>query len=186
MSYLTYNPAASKYPIREFSNPNLVKSPDAAILGFSYWRFSYNGLLSELQFDLGDGLKTFSVANGVSSFTAGANITAEVPSFAALSDGILGTSNNQRVGTAAGTTYCEINAVFEGPVSIMSLGYYPQAANALIYNLPGTIRIAPSIDGIVYQDIHEQQISTTGLSVSSTNFSAQGLIQNALNVFNLP
>jgi hypothetical protein len=29
MSYLTYSPATSKYPIRGFSNPNRVKSPDA-------------------------------------------------------------------------------------------------------------------------------------------------------------
>lgn len=31
MSYLTYNPTTNRYPIRGFSNPNTVRSPDAIV-----------------------------------------------------------------------------------------------------------------------------------------------------------
>jgi hypothetical protein len=186
VSYLIYNPATNRYPIRGFENPNRIKSPDAINIGFQYWRFSYNGNLSELQFDSGEGLRPFTVANGVSSFTAGENVSSQIPNFAALSDGVLDTTNDQRIGTAIGATYCDINAIFVNPVNIAVVGFYPQASGSAIYNIPGTIRVARSVNGINYDQIHEQQITTTGASISSTNFSVQGLTQDALNVFNLP
>jgi hypothetical protein len=157
MSYLTYSPATSKYPIRGFSNPNFTRSPDAAIVGFKYWKIVFDQNLSEIQMDLGGGALRIFSENGIESTT--------LP--AALVDGIIPAANT---GFANGSTYYVTGVE---PLPIIDFWISPQTngASGPIYNPCKTFTVSHSEDNVNWSTVgfgtKEISISTIGSTVNS-------------------
>lgn len=184
--YLKQN-NGSRYPTRQYENPNRIFSPDAIPSGFQYWQIKYTGTLAELQFDAGEGFKTFTAANGITAFS-GADVSHASPDFAALSDGVFGGGGtSQYVGRTGDFNECTISIVFATSKNILRLGFYPREGSSAgsISTCPGRIKVLNGADGVIFSEIKDHQVSTNGSMTSSTTFDAQGLIQGQLNVIDL-
>jgi hypothetical protein len=157
MSYLIYNPAVNRYPIRGFNNPNAIKSPDAISFGFRYWRIIFTGYLTEIQFDIdGTPLRIHS-SNGIGSTTMGA----------ALVDGIVPTTNG---GLILGSTF-----YFQGveALPIQDFWISPQGivSNNVIYNPCLTFRASHSDDNSTWSDVGFGTIQVSATGTPSTLYS---------------
>lgn len=146
-----------------------LESPAPA--GYRYWRFSYNGTLSELQYDIGGTKYLFNSSNGC-TLTYVSGVTQRTGE---LSDGILSTTNNQYIG-ATGGNVAVVQATFTSEKQFNKLWFYPQAtsANGLIFNMPGYMTISVSSDDISWTNVATVNVSVSG-NYGNTNLTAQGM-----------
>lgn len=154
--------------------------------GYKYWEISYNGNLSELQYDINGQKYTFSSANScvLTELTSGYYIQ---PSLSALSDGVLSISNTQYIGSSANQFY-SIRASFstQQGATFNRIWLYPQANGASCYHVPGQIKLRRSLDGILWDQWVTMNVASTGNYVSSTTLAAHGFVQGALKSLDLP
>lgn len=172
MSYLTYNSASSRYPIRQFTNPISVRSPDAVEIGFKYWKFMWQGTLSELQYRIGGQNYLFSPANGCTlSQTGMAFIT---PNLQAVSDGVLTPTGSERIGnndSNSGTLFAQ----FTEGISPSHILIWPQSPNWFdANNLPGTLSVSYSSDGISYSTPQIFYVANDGVYKGFTSIAQHG------------
>lgn len=172
MSYLTYNPSFSRYPVRQFTNPISIQSPDAIEMGFRFWRFSWQGTLSELQYRV-DGVNyLFSSANGCTlSQTGMAFIT---PNLQAISDGVLTPSGSERIGNND-SNQGTLSAQFTLGIRPSHILIWPQCPNWVdANNLPGTLSVSYSTDGITYSTPQIFNVSNDGTYKGFTSIAQHG------------
>lgn len=150
-----------------------------------FWRLSFNGSLSEIQYDINGSLFRFSAANGC-TLTEVSGVTQQSPSLAAISDGTLSTTNNQYIGSSSGSATATIKASFSAPVYLNKIWLYPQASGSTVYNLPGTLSVSFSNDDIVYSQNYTINISSNGQYASTTTLSDHGFTSGQLKAFTLP
>ena len=146
--------------------------------GFIFWRFEFDGSLSEIQADWGLGLKTLTSANGVNIFEVSGFIQ-KYPSFSAISDNYFIANNSQYLGGGLAIMRCE----FIDFQSIQTIALAPQASG-VIYNAPSYFKILASIDGSVYSEEWTIALGTGGNH--SSPFKNTSLRPGVLTSYNKP
>lgn len=164
MSYLTYNPATNRYPIRGFSNPNAVKSPDAIVIGNFFFRVDWNNLLTEIAFYYEDAPETMVILNGgnIVSFTPSQAYSTRWPwqyNLAILNDSNFGSGYTGSIG---GTSSVVIELPNLGIVSALHLG--GQSSN---FNRPTVVSLYKGTDLTTWELVQTWNSPTIANSTGS-------------------
>jgi hypothetical protein len=132
--------------------------------GFVYWLFQWNGNLSEIQFDVGDGVakRLTPGLNNVSTLTEISGFVNTSPNFLAISDGILSNNNSQYIGVNAGANYCSMRAFFDVPKMLVEILVSPQGSATNIYNAPSNLIVSNSQDAVNWLVVKNIALGTGG------------------------
>lgn len=157
--------------------------------GFKYFRFSYAGNLSEIQYEENnDNIPKRFIAENGATMTNISNFVYEFPSFYALSDGAVSVGNNQYLGSSSGSTNAIFKVAFTTSKVITHLHIAPQGGTGEIYNAPISILVEASNDDITYQQINRIFLGTNQSFVgylptpyNGTNLRPLQLVRFAIN-----
>lgn len=138
--------------------------------GSIYWKFNWNGNLTEVQYALTDGIATRLTPNlgqnNIVALVQGPNFNAATPSFSGISDGNLGSGNSQYIGSDSSGSYAEMTVQFSVPTQIISILIAGQGDTTNLYNAPSNFIVSSSNDGINFDLVKNISLGAVGNSSS--------------------